>query len=159
MKATDAVRTALMSTQNLLEMYVADLSDADLQHRAVPKANTIAWQIGHLIESEAMLGSQIPGAKYPELPAKFKMPRDGSNPPGGYPSKGELLEEFKKVRNATMAAVERLNDADLDKPMSGDMAKWAPTLGAMLILAANHVMMHVGQFTTVRRSLDKPVLF
>jgi hypothetical protein len=159
MQAKDAIKTALQSTQNLLEMYVADLSDADLKHRPVPKANTAAWQIAHLIEAEAMIGSEIPGSKYPELPAKMKMPKDGSDPAGGYPKKAELLEQFKMVRAATLHALERLSDADLDKPTSGDMAKWAPTLGALLILTSNHVLMHVGQFTVVRRALNKPVLF
>ena len=39
------------------------------------------------------------------------------------------------------------------------MAKFAPTVGAMLLLNANHTMMHAGQFTVVRRKLGKPVLF
>ena len=39
------------------------------------------------------------------------------------------------------------------------MAQMAPTLGALLLLNANHVMMHAGQFTVVRRKLGKPVLF
>jgi hypothetical protein len=159
MQAKDAIKTALQSSQNLLEMYVADLSDADLQHRPVPKANTIAWQLAHLVEAEAMLGSQIPGAKYPEMPARMKMPKDGSNPPGGYPSKGELLESLKMVRAATLSALDKLKDSDLDKPTTGDMAKWAPTVGALLILTSNHILMHAGQFTVVRRALNKPVLF
>jgi hypothetical protein len=39
------------------------------------------------------------------------------------------------------------------------MAKFAPTVGAMLLLNANHVLMHAGQFSVVRRKLGKPVLF
>ena len=37
--------------------------------------------------------------------------------------------------------------------------EFAPTLGAMLLLNANHVMMHAGQFSVVRRKLGKPILF
>src|SRR5579884_2769202 len=123
MQAKDTIKTALQSTQHLLEWYVSDLSDADLRHRPAPKANTPAWQIAHLVEAEAMLGKQIPGVKYPEAPAKMKMPRDGSDPAGGYPSKAELLEAFKAVRGATLAAVDRLSDADFDRPTEGEMAK------------------------------------
>ena len=43
--------------------------------------------------------------------------------------------------------------------MTGDFAKWAPTIGALLLLTANHTLMHAGQFTVVRRALNKPVLF
>ena len=36
---------------------------------------------------------------------------------------------------------------------------FTPTLGALIILIANHTMMHAGQFTVVRRKLGKPVIF
>ena len=39
------------------------------------------------------------------------------------------------------------------------MAGFAPKLGDFFLLIANHTMMHVGQFTTARRKLGKPVLF
>ena len=41
-------------------------------------------------------------------------------PPGGYLKKAEYLELFNKVRGITIAAVERLSDADLDKPTRRD---------------------------------------
>ena len=49
--------------------------------------------------------------------------------------------------------------AGLDRPTTGRMAKFAPTVGAMLLLVSNHTLMHGGQFTVVRRKLGKPVLF
>ena len=52
-----------------------------------------------------------------------------------------------------------MRDADLDTPTTGPMAQWAPTLGAILLLTANHALMHAGQFSVVRRKLGKPVLF
>jgi hypothetical protein len=39
------------------------------------------------------------------------------------------------------------------------MAPFAPTLGALFVLVANHALMHGGQFSVVRRKLGKPVLF
>src|SRR5581483_4593261 len=105
MQAKDVIKTALQSTQQLLEWYVSDLSDADLKQRPVPRANTHAWQLAHLVEAETLLGSQLPGVKYPALPATMKMPKDGSDPPGGYPSKAELLDQFKMARAATLAAL------------------------------------------------------
>jgi hypothetical protein len=55
--------------------------------------------------------------------------------------------------------VEKLTDADLDKPTPGDWAQWAPNLGALLVLTANHTLMHAGQFSVTRRALNKPVVF
>jgi hypothetical protein len=161
MKAQDAIRNALTSTQGMLAAYLQDLSDADLLVRPVPGANHIAWQLGHLIASEHGMGATIPGAAYPELPAGFaeRHNKDAHSRDTGFAAKAEYLSLFNKVREATIAAVGKLSEADLDKPTSGRVAQIAPTLGSLLLLNANHVMMHAGQFSVVRRKLGKPVLF
>src|SRR5262249_28655457 len=144
-------------------MYLSDLSDADLLVRPVPGANHIAWQLGHLIVAEPMLlADQLPGATYPELPAGFKEQHDKKtaavDPPKGYGTKASYLELFGKMRGATIANLAKISEADLDKPTTNMMANLAPTLGALLLLTANHTTMHSGQFTVVRRKLGKPVL-
>lgn len=163
MNAKEAIRTALTSTQNLLGWYLSDLSDADLLVRPVPTANHIAWQLGHLIDSEGHLLSQVPGAAYPELPAGWAEQHGKStaamDPPKGFATKAEYLSRFNKAREATLAILAKMPDADLDKPTQGNMAQFAPTLGALFLLEANHTLMHAGQFTVVRRKLGKPVLF
>jgi hypothetical protein len=163
MNAKDAIKSALTSTQQILSMYLSDLSDADLLVRPVPKANHIAWQLGHLIAAEIQFGKQIPGAVFPELPAGFAdqhSPAAASvDAPKGFGSKESYLGLFNKVREATVAAVGRVPDADLDRPTTGPMAQFAPTLGHLLLLQANHTLMHAGQFTVVRRKLGKPILF
>ncbi|MCI0637997.1 MAG: DinB family protein [Gemmataceae bacterium] len=163
MQAKEAMALALSDTRNTLSMYFGDLSDADLQVRPVPSANNIAWQMGHLINSEVFLGKDLPGATYPELPAKLKgQYNDEASkgvPKAGYLSKAEYLEWFNNVRKATIENVARLSDADFDKPSTGPMAKFAPTIGALVLLISNHTLMHAGQFTVTRRALNKPVVF
>jgi hypothetical protein len=144
-------------------MYLSDLSDADLIIRPVPKANHIAWQLGHLIASEVQMGQVLQGAAYPELPAGFAERHNRAassvDPPKDYGSKADYLGLFTKVREATLAGLAKMPEADLDKATPGPMAQWAPTVGALLLLTANHTLMHVGQFTVVRRKLGKRVLF
>jgi hypothetical protein len=164
MNAKQAIKTALTSTQTIVGWYLGDLSDADLLVRPVPQSNHIAWQLGHLISAEiALLGKNLPGVAYPELPAGFADRHNkttaASDPPKGFGTKGEYLDLFTRVRGATIAALENGTEADLDKPTVGDMAKFAPTLGALILLQSNHTLMHAGQFTVVRRKLGKPVLF
>jgi hypothetical protein len=163
MKAKDALKLGLTSTQNLVGWYVGDLTDHELTVRPVPNANNIAWQLGHLIEGEVGLGSALPGATYPELPSSITGQYDkktaSSSPAGGYLTKSQYLELFNKMRTATLANVDRLSDADLDKPNVGEMAKYAPLYADLIVLMANHVLMHAGQFTVVRRALNKPILF
>jgi hypothetical protein len=163
MNAKEAIQTALKGTQQVLSWYVSDLSDADLLVRPAPNANHIAWQLGHLAVSETMLGKNIPGANYPELPAGFAEQHNKSTapvePPKGFRTKEEYLGLYNKLRNATLSNLGKLSEADLDKPTSGDIAKYAPTVGALILLISNHTLMHAGQFTVVRRKLGKPVLF
>jgi hypothetical protein len=164
MQAKDVVKLALTTTQDNLQMYLGDLSDADLTVRPVPSANNIAWQLAHLIVAEKFLVEGVlPGATYPELPvaiATLGQERTGKvDPPEGYLPKVQYLEWFSKVRSITLAAVDKLSDSDLDKPNTNSMAKFAPTLGALLVLTANHTLMHAGQFTVTRRALNKPVVF
>jgi uncharacterized damage-inducible protein DinB len=164
MTAKDAIKHALTSTLKMLEWYLSDLSDADLLVRPVPKANHIAWQLGHLISAEHhLLVGQLPGVTYPELPAgfdqRYSKETAADDSPKNFATKAEYLSLLTNFRNATVAAVSKLSDADLDKPVTGNMAKHAPTLTELLLLTANHTTMHSGQFTVVRRKLGKPILF
>ena len=164
MRGVDAVRTALQSTEHLVTWFLGDLSDADLLVRPAPGANHIAWQMGHLIVSEGKLaGPLLPEARYPELPAGFATQHGKEtqfqDPPTGFAGREEYVGLFKKVRAATLEAVGKLSDPDLDRPTTGPMAPFAPTLGALLLLVSNHALMHGGQFSVVRRKLGKPVLF
>jgi uncharacterized damage-inducible protein DinB len=163
MNAKEAIRIALTSTQNMVPRFLNDLSDADILVRPVPNANHIAWQLGHVIASECRLGQRLPGATYPELPAGFAEQHTkqmaGMDPPKNFGTKAQYLDLFNKVRQATLANLDRLSEADLDKPTTGEIAKMASTVGAILLLTSNHVMMHAGQFTVVRRKLGKPIFF
>jgi hypothetical protein len=164
MRATDTIKAALGSSQQLLEWYLSDLSDADLLVRPVPTANHIAWQLGHLIAAErSLVRSELPDAAFPDLPAGFAEQHTketaASDSPTAFRTKAEYLDLYKKTRTATLAALSALSDADLDRACSGRMAKLAPNLASLLLLAANHTTMHAGQFTVVRRKLGKPVLF
>jgi uncharacterized damage-inducible protein DinB len=164
MNAREAIKAALKDTQKTLEWFVSDLSDADLLVRPVPGANHIAWQIGHLISAEPhLMAEDLPAGTYPALPAGFDKQhgKEGAaaESPQGFRTKAEYLELFRAMRGATVAALDRLSDADLDRPTKGRMAKYAPTLGALLLLTSNHTLMHAGQFSVVRRKLGKPVLF
>jgi hypothetical protein len=164
MNAKTPIKSVLHSTQHLLNWYLSDLSDADLLVRPVPNSNHIAWQLGHLIHAEAgMIGETIPGAIKVELPAGFKdnYTKETAliDPPKGFLTKAEYLALFETVRGATFGTLEKLTEADLEKPTTGNMAKFCPTWMDLLLLQGNHAMMHVGQFTVVRRKLGKPVLF
>ena len=163
MTGTEAIKTALESTKTMLAWYVGDFTDAEMLDRPVAGANHAAWQIGHVIVADVFLiKEELPDTAYPELPAGFAELHDNKQAQSdgpGFLTKDEYVKLFEAVRNATIAAVGKLTDADLDRPVVGSMKKFAPRLGDLFLLVANHTLMHAGQFTVTRRKLGKPVLF
>jgi hypothetical protein len=162
MNACKLAEIPLVLTKNVLNGMLGDLSDADLLVRPADGANHIAWQIGHLILAEQRMGSRLPGAKYPELPAGFAEKHDrqptAQNATSGFGTKAQYLELFNKTREATLAALAKLSDADLDQPVSTPVPG-ITNLGGVVMFFVLHSLTHGGQFSVVRRKLGKPVLF
>jgi hypothetical protein len=162
MNVKDAIQSALKTNKALMDMSLADLSDQDLLVRPVPGANHIAWQLGHLISAEQRMLKTLGGTP-PALPAGFAEQHNkdtaGAEPPKGFATKAQYLDLFAQTRQATLDAVSKLSEADLDKPTEGPVSRVAPNLGSLGFFAGVHATMHMGQFSVVRRKLGKPVLF
>lgn len=162
MNAKDAIRWIMDMGHNVLTRYVSDMNDADLMIRPSKGSNHLAWQLGHLISSEYQLVNGVCPGISPELPSGFKErhAKDATSvdDPSKFLTKQEYLDLFAKQRQATKAALEQVPDADLDKPGPESVKRMCKTVGAVFCLAAEHPMMHAGQFAIVRRILGKPVL-
>jgi DinB superfamily len=163
MTGHDAIRNTFRRSRNLTRLLLEDLSDSDLLVRPAPGANHIAWQLGHLISSTHRMIGQFLGARAPALPEGFierhNSDASHSDSTDGYLSKAEYLDLVDRMILAATEAVAALPDAALDAPNPGNMAKMAPTVGSLFQLSAEHFMMHLGQFSTVRRALGKPNKF
>jgi hypothetical protein len=163
MHSKDAILGTFAFGGRIVERYLADLSDADLLLRPVAGQNHIAWQLGHLIASERRMMEGIKPGTSPDLPGDFEAahgPEDTatkSDDPERFLTKDQYLALMKAQRDATRAALEALSDAELDTPAPESLRTMAPTVGTVFLLAGNHVLMHVGQFVSVRRMLNKPV--
>jgi hypothetical protein len=162
MTVKDVIRGLFGMNDFVLNEYLKDMSDADLLVRPVPGANHIAWQLGHLIDSEAQLLKAIPVATLPELPAgwaeKYTAETSHSEPPTGFLTKPEYLALYKKVRTNSLKVLDAYPEANFDNPTEGRLTQIAPNHGAVFSLIANHPMMHAGQFVVMRRKLGKPVV-
>lgn len=148
-------------TDFVMKSYLKDLSDADLMVRPGPGCNHLAWQLGHLINSEqGLLNAIIPnsGLTMPEgFADKHGKNQTGNNDPKCFCTKEEYISLYKKSRENMKAAIGKLSDADFDKPSPKGWEMF-PTVGVMVNLIASHAMMHAGQFAVVRRQLGKPIV-
>ena len=84
-------------------------------------------------------------------------------PPAPAPpaTRDEVLRTFDANREALLAAFERLEDTDLNRPWSlrqGDhMIFSLPKAGALRSFGINHMVHHRGQMSVYLRLLDVPV--
>jgi uncharacterized damage-inducible protein DinB len=158
----DLLKSLVKSNDGMMNTYLGDLSDADLLVRPAPGANHIAWQLGHLINAEQSLAKYLPGATGIELPPgwgeKYSSEASRSDATTGYLTKTQYLELYKKSRDNLVKTIDRFSDQDLDKPTEGRLSQMFPTVGELLMLVANHPLMHAGQIVVVRRKLGKPVV-
>ena len=162
MNTQEAIGTTLQTSSMILSSYLGDLSDADLLTRPTEGCNHLAWQLGHLISSECSLLEMVcPGAAA-ELPEGFAEKHSketiGLDDPAKFCTKQEYLDLFDKVHAATLAALGKMSDDDLDQPGPEHFAEMFPTVGHLFVLIATHGMMHAGQIVPVRRKLGKPVV-
>ena len=156
----------LNSNRDFLNYTLADLSDADMFVRPCPNANHAAWQLGHMISSEASVQKNIAPSTAVALPVGFidvyKMDAnklDDASKFAPFNTKAQLLEWFGKIRGGTIVWVEAMSPEQLDEPTPDKYKAWAATFGELAAGQIVHAMMHIGQFSVIRRRLGKPVLF
>jgi hypothetical protein len=163
MNAREAIRSSMNMSDMICNGYLEDMTDAELLVRPVPGANHIAWQLGHLINSEhSMLETAFPGSM-PALPAgfaeKYKPETSTIDDPKAFHTKAEYLKLRAEQRAATLKTLEKLSDADLDKPSPEAFRSYAPNFGDLFGLHGSHGLMHAGQWAVVRRKLGRKPLF
>ncbi len=163
MNTREAIRLNLDQADNIVRMYLADMSDAELLVRPVPNCNHIAWQLGHLINAEHGMVSAACPDSMPALPDGFApryTPETASvDDPKAFHSKPELLDLYTKVRAATLAALEKVSDAEFDRPAPEQFRGYIRSIGDLFSLQGTHWTMHAGQWAVIRRKLGRKPLF
>jgi hypothetical protein len=161
MNAKDAIRAAQQLSDMVLSRYLDDLGDADLMLRPAPGCNHLAWQLGHLINSESRLLDYVApgtGAKLPDgFAERHSKENAGDDTPEHFCKKQEYLDLFQQVHAATLSQLDKLSEDDLDRPGPEHFRNLFPTVGHIFVLMATHGLMHAGQFVPVRRALGKPI--
>lgn len=163
MNARDAIKLNLDQATMICNMYLGDLTDKELLVRPVPGCNHIAWQLGHTIVAEhGLVESAYPGTM-PKLPDGFaeRYTKDTAklDSASAFHSKAQYLELMQSQRAGTIAQLNKLTDADLDKPGPEKHKDYIKNIGDLFSLQGTHWMMHAGQWAVVRRKLGKKPMF
>jgi hypothetical protein len=162
MSTFSSLKAAFGLSDMVLNSYVGDLSDAELMTRPGTGCNHIAWQLGHLISSEANLVNMVKEGSAIELPEGFEAKHSketcGIDDGSQFCGKDEYLELYTKTRENSLKVVGALSEEEMLAEAPENFRQFCPTVADVCMLIASHPMMHVGQFVPVRRSLDKPVV-
>ena len=162
MNANQALRIGLETSAMLLRRFLEDLEAAELFQRPAPKCNHINWQLGHLILSEhTMIAGCFPGGM-PTLPEGFSDQYSRASchldDPVHFLTKEELVHQFDLQRNATLQLLDHATAEKLAHRAPESIRSYAPTTAAAFAMQDIHTMMHVGQWTVIRRQLGREPL-
>ena len=99
----------------------------------------------------------------PELPAGFadrhKKDKAASDDAADFWTKDEYLQLARDIRSATLRALDKVSETDLDKPATGRVPPFIKTAGDCFALIGPHWSTHAGQWVVLRRKLGWPVIF
>ena len=141
---------------------INDMKDAPTTQPTANGGNHPLWVLGHIVRSESdLLDGFILGQpnRFPEL----ECCAGGSTPStnaADYPSWDELMAKFEQIRSATLAHLETLTEADLDKPSHApeEYGQFFGTVGACFAAMGTHMSFHSGQVADARRAAGRAPL-
>lgn len=155
--AKDIINSTNGVSEFVLDLYLQDLSDADLLVPPAPGLNPVAWQLGHLINSEFESLQKLDPSLESPLPKGFAEAHSKaaaeSGETKGFLTKAEYIELGKKVRALANELIAKTPDADLGSPSGVD---YVPTKGELFSMIGMHVLMHVGQIVASGESKANP---
>jgi len=162
MSPKDAIRHGIKSSEHIINAYISDLDDSDILVKPLAGMNHIAHQLGHLISAERHFVELVQPGSSPELPAGFNEAHckeaGQSDDTSKFLPRAKYQELWAAQRKATLAALENVPEADLDKADLEKYPSFAPTVAALFGMVGTHALMHCGQFVAVRRKLGKPIV-
>ncbi len=151
----------ILQTKGMIDMTLADFSDADMMFRPVKAAQSCDLADGSSGQRDlrGMVTTCDASVVFPfEDDPRFGKSKASFDDAAFFPNKAELLSRFDQAMDVAAAWVAKLSDADFAKPTPERMQRFAPTVGSVAILLASHPFMHLGQFQVTRRALGKPHL-
>jgi hypothetical protein len=162
MTAIDYIRLSLENSKGWTMGLINDMKDAPLTQPTPNGGNHPLWVLGHIVRAESdLLDGFILGKpnRFPDL-EQFSMGNTPSTDPDQYPSMDELMANHEEIRAATLAHLDTLTDADLDKKRNApeEFGAMFGTVGACFSAMSTHMSFHAGQVADARRAAGRSPL-
>jgi hypothetical protein len=163
MNAIDSIKYTLKLTDMIVGMYLGDLTQDEMMKRPCEGGNHITWQIGHLLHSTIGVAADAMSTPLPALPEgfadKYTKETAASDNLADFHTKDELMSLYATQRDALLAALDTLNDEELNQSIPKHWEQIAHTSGELQAFQPLHWMMHAGQWAVIRRQLGRPPMF
>jgi hypothetical protein len=160
MTITQSILGLLLRSQVLLQQMTKDLTPEQWLHRPCKGANPPAWIIGHLCVVER-IGCCVAAGHEPPLPDPDFEKRFVRGTPvpedADFGDIGQLIPTFDRYRAVIVDAVAHMPLEKFDQPLAKPHPLFK-NVGEMMSFLPMHTMLHLGQLSTIRRSLGYPPL-
>lgn len=157
--AQEMIAHSLRAACLMAHRFLDDLKPAEFLHQPCPGANCAAWIVGHLTCTAHRQLQFLKAANIPPLPAgfedRFAATKAMATAPGDLGEPKELMRLFDAVHESLIAEVRRLPDTALAGPPPFATPLFS-NLGEAMNFMGEHIAMHLGQVTIIRRSLGYP---
>ncbi|HUR52676.1 MAG TPA: DinB family protein [Gemmataceae bacterium] len=158
MTPNDVIASGYRMAKALLHRMTDDLTPDEFRHQPCAGANSAAWVVGHLAATLHQTARRMGAPGLPSIPADFAgrfaktgKPAEAQSEPG---DPAEMLRILDASLDAIIGGVRALPAEKFDEPSS--VFALAGTFGELLQFGSLHLSMHVGQLSTIRRTLGKP---
>ncbi len=155
----DAIAYSLRTSKALFHRYLDDLKPGEFEHQPCSGGNSAAWIVGHLVRTDRRTLGWLGATDLPEVPdgfeERFTPSRAVAAEQKGYGDPKELLALFDAHRDRLVEAVLAADPAKLGEP-SPMQTPLFTNKGEALLFMGLHTSMHLGQISTIRRSLGYP---
>ena len=147
------LQQARQTSENMLASFK---TPQDWTYQVHPTANHAMWFAGHMASADNFFVGVVSPTRRSTLPPGYKeMFGMGSKPspnPNDYPPPEEVLRLMRDRRQALLAALDSLSEADLAKPMPEGRPDFFKDLAGVFEMAIWHEGLHSGQISIARRA-------
>lgn len=158
--AADALSHGIRTASNAFLFFSSDIAGGDWTHRVCKDASCAAWIVGHLVLSARAMMQRMGIEPAPALPEGFEKrfgQKEDAPKASDFGDTSGLLALFKATHEHFANQVAKLPQTKLDEKLEKPSPMFG-TVGELAAFAPIHMAMHMGQISTIRRSLGRPPL-